>query len=98
DYSTFSPELLTMNCGKYESFIFGNVLKDSFDDIWKTDHFREVYADIQAGLRKCFQTCEFAELCGGGQPSNKFSENGSFNSAETLHCRLLKKSMLMTIG
>ncbi len=98
DYSTFSPELLTMESRNYGSFVFGNVIKDRFDDIWKNENFQHVYADIQAGIRVCHKTCDYFEFCGGGHPSNKFSENGSFNSAETMHCRLLKKDMLMVIA
>jgi uncharacterized protein len=33
-------------------------------------------------------------MCGGGAPVNKYFENGSFVSTETLFCRLNRKVLL----
>ena len=35
-----------------------------------------------------------SDFCGGGPPANKFFENGTFASTETLFCRLHKKVCL----
>jgi uncharacterized protein len=40
------------------------------------------------GISRCKKTCRYFAVCGGGSPANKFYENGSFNSTETLKCRL----------
>lgn len=85
--STFSPELLGMKNLEYGDFYFGNVVSDSFNDVAATDKFRRVWRDIQAGVRLCAKECEYFSFCGGGAPSNKYYENGTFASAETMFCR-----------
>ena len=42
-------------------------------------------------------TCEYFGFCGGGAPVNKYSENGSFDSTETLFCRLNRKVLVDVI-
>ena len=91
DFSTFSPELLSMESQKYGDFILGNVLKDTFESASKTDKFKRMNRDIQSGVKLCQRTCRYFSVCGGGAPSNKYFENGSFNSAETLYCRYTKQ-------
>jgi len=85
--STFSPELLGMKNSEYGDFYLGNVMSASFIDIATTDKFRRVLRDIQAGVRLCSDECEYFSFCGGGAPSNKYYENGTFASAETKFCR-----------
>jgi uncharacterized protein len=36
-------------------------------------------------------------LCGGGAPVNKYFENGSFDSTETMFCRLNRKAIVDVI-
>src|SRR5262245_1016720 len=85
--STFSPELLGMQHPAYGFFTFGNLIRDDFETIAKRVEHSKLYADIQAGVRKCRGECEYFELCGGGAPSNKIYENGSADSTETVYCR-----------
>ncbi|AGF51372.1 putative arylsulfatase regulatory protein [Synechocystis sp. PCC 6803] len=87
NFSTFDPELLAIKTPQYGDFIFGNVLTDSFASICQTEKFQRIYHDMTQGVEKCRQTCDYFGLCGGGAGSNKFWENGSFNSTETLACR-----------
>ena len=91
DFMTFSPELLSLNSSKYGEFVLGNVMTDSFESICETDKFKRINDDIQAGVNLCKQTCEYFSLCGGGAPANKYFENGSFNSSETMYCRYTEK-------
>jgi uncharacterized protein len=86
--STFSPELLTMEHPTYGNFIFGNVFEDSLEDVLKKQKFIEVNEQIQRGVLRCLQSCPYFMFCGGGSPSNKISENGTFDSTETKACRL----------
>jgi uncharacterized protein len=51
-------------------------------------------ADIAAGIERCRRTCPYFAFCGGGAPANKYFENGSFDSTETLFCRLSKQAVL----
>lgn len=87
NFSSFSPELLGQATEKYQTFSFGNVLKQSFFEATANAAFQRVVADIDAGNRKCAETCPYWENCGGASPSNKYYENGSFDSTETHHCR-----------
>ena len=49
--------------------------------------FRSVFADIQAGITLCRKSCAYYGYCGGGAPANKYYENGSFATAETMFCK-----------
>ncbi|MFN5516477.1 MAG: cyclophane-forming radical SAM/SPASM peptide maturase GrrM/OscB [Cyanobacteriota bacterium] len=93
NFSTFDPELLGVKMPPYGDFIFGNVLTDSFESICQTEKFLTIYQDMQNGVEKCRQSCEYFGVCGGGAGSNKFWENGTFNSAETLACQLRIKTI-----
>ena len=93
-FSTFSPELLGMKSDIYGDFCFGNVMVNNFFDIFQQDKFNQVLSDIEAGVQLCAETCEYFFLCGGGAPSNKYFENGSFVSAETMYCRYTIKKPL----
>ena len=87
NFSTFSPELLSMSSPIYGNFILGNVLHNSFESACETDKFKRINQDIQAGIDLCRHTCQYFSVCGGGAPSNKYFENGSFASSETMYCR-----------
>ena len=88
DYSTFSPELLGFkNMGRHRDFIFGNVTDGDFRDILDTEKFRQVYDSISRGVDECREKCYYFSVCGGGCPSNKLAENGSFASTKTVFCR-----------
>lgn len=87
NFSTFSPELLGAQSSAYGDFRFGNIVTDDLSDITKSDNFNRAHEDIEAGVRLCAETCEYYELCGGGAPSNKYFENGTFASSETMYCR-----------
>ena len=86
--STFAPELLTMSHHIYKDFIFGNVFEGTLEDICSHPKFVEVNAQIQQGVARCRETCDYFAFCGGGSPSNKLHENGTFDSTETTACRL----------
>lgn len=88
NFSTFSPELLGLPSERYGGFTLGNILTDSLSDVIKSPRLQAMAADIQAGVERCRQTCEYFAYCGGGSPGNKYFENGSFDSTETMYCRL----------
>ena len=94
NFMTFSPELLSLETPDYGQFIIGNVLTDSFESALEKEQFKRIQDDIQAGVDACRQTCEYFDLCGGGAPANKYFENGSFRSTETLHCRYTQKALI----
>jgi uncharacterized protein len=90
--STFSPELLGMKSEVYGDFTFGNVQKDQFSEMASDNKFQRVLKDIKAGVSLCAKECEYFSFCGGGAPSNKYYENGTFVSAETMFCRYTIKT------
>jgi uncharacterized protein len=87
NFTTFSPEFLGTESVDYNNFVLGNVWYDSFESIYNTEKFQLLYQDIQAGVELCRNTCEYFVLCGGGAPANKYFENGSLRSSETMYCR-----------
>jgi uncharacterized protein len=86
NFSTYSPELVDQVHEKYGDFIFGNVHEDSFLDILKNEKFKNINDSIKKGVQICKETCEYFEFCGGGSPSNKLWENGTFECSETQYC------------
>lgn len=94
ELSTFSPELLGYASEPYGPFVFGNVHDNNIADILSNPAFLIVNAEIERGLTNCRRTCEYFEICLGGCPVNKFFENGTFESTETLFCRLSKKAVI----
>jgi len=93
-FSSFSPELLGLKSTHYGDFEFGRVQTDSFRAAAQTAKFRAVRADIDAGIESCRRSCPYFKFCGGGAPVNKYFENGSFDSTETMFCRLSKQAVL----
>ena len=87
NFSTFSPELLTMSSNKYGDFVIGNVYTNSFSEALNTKKFKTIYSSLINGLINCKKSCEYFSVCGGGSPSNKYSENNSLESTETIYCK-----------
>ncbi len=86
NFSTFDPELLSVTTQRYGNFILGNVLENTLESVCYTEKFKRIYQDITAGIALCRQTCPYFGICGGGAGSNKYWENGTFNSAKTNAC------------
>jgi uncharacterized protein len=95
--SGFSPELLGIENSAYDSFLFGNVAEHSLADMVQSRAFRAMAADIGAGVQACKATCRYFPLCGGGEPSNKLGETGSFRSTATLHCTANVKEVVEVV-
>lgn len=87
NFATFDPELLSVKTERYGDFILGNILRDSFESVCDTEKFGQIYQDMQNGVNLCRQTCSYFGICGGGAGSNKYWENGTFNSSETKACQ-----------
>ncbi len=85
NFSTFDPELLSVKTEQYGDFVFGNVRCDSLESVCYTEKFQSIYRDMAAGVERC-QDCQYFGVCGGGAGSNKYWENGTFDSAATNAC------------
>jgi uncharacterized protein len=88
--ATFSPELLGLENPAYDNFILGNINHSTLSDFAGSAVLARMLADINAGVAMCRDKCEYFSVCGGGEPVNKISENGSFASTETAYCRITK--------
>jgi uncharacterized protein len=87
NYSTFSPELIGQPAPAYNNFILGNIHRDNFSSLQANELLKSMTGEINAGIQKCREECEYFYVCGGGAPANKYFENGSFNSSETNYCK-----------
>jgi uncharacterized protein len=77
----------------YGNFVFGNVHTHRLETVLCDSGFRRVASQISSGIEKCKRACGYFSVCGGGQPSNKLCQNGTFDSAETLACQLRVQSV-----
>ncbi len=94
EISTFSPELLGYASERHGEYVFGNVHHNEIADVLINPAFENVNKEIQRGLERCRANCDYFDICRGGAPVNKLFENGTFNSCETLFCRLTKKAVI----
>jgi uncharacterized protein len=94
NFSTYSPELLGLSSPRHGNFALGNVATHRLEDVVATEHFQRLETEIRQGVDRCREQCKYFAFCGGGPPANKYFENGTFASTETLFCRLHKQVCL----
>ena len=93
--STFSPELSGGTKENREAFTIANITEiDSLDDLLSSRRLADLAREVNEGTRHCAATCDYFDVCGGGSPSNKYFEHGSFRTTETAYCRLHKKAVV----
>jgi uncharacterized protein len=93
NFSTFDPELLGVTTERYGRFVLGNVREDTLESACTSDAFLHMHADMRAGVDRCRAECAYFGVCGGGTGSNKYWENGTFDSTETNACRYRIKAV-----
>lgn len=93
-FSTYSPELLGLSSPRHGCFALGNVATDSLASVLPSRRFLALDEEVARGIEMCRQGCRYFGFCGGGPPGNKFFENGTFASTETLFCRLHTQACL----
>ena len=86
--STFSPEFMEVSSSEYRNFIFGNILEGGLQEFDATPLLQQTAQAIVSGVNACRSDCRYFDVCGGGAPVNKMTENGRLDSAETVFCRL----------
>ena len=84
--TTFSPSCLGVRSERYGDFHLGNLATAPVRELLESSLFRRAYEDIRAGVDLCRRTCRYFAFCGGGFPTNKLAETGTFACAETRHC------------
>lgn len=88
NFTTFSPELLGQTHPRYGTFAWGNVHTNIWSDLARNPSFQRAWEDIDLGVSMCRNACDYFPICGGGCPSNKLAEHGTFAAKETQSCRL----------
>ena len=78
----------------YGHFRFGNVFDGTLEVMRISQKFVDMNAQIQRGVDRCRESCQYFTFCGGGAPSNKLWENNAFDSTETMRCRLGKQAIV----
>jgi uncharacterized protein len=94
NFGTYSPELLGVSSLTHGGITLGTVARDSLEAVAASARFRRLEEEIGRGVEMCRESCAYYPFCGGGPPANKYFENGTFASTETLFCRLHKKVCL----
>ncbi len=94
NFSTYSPELLGLSSPRHGNFALGNIATDSLASVLSSPRLLALDEEIARGIEMCRQQCRYFAFCGGGPPGNKFFENGTFASTETMFCRLHKQVCL----
>ena len=91
NFSTFDPELLSVDTERYGLFSLGNLRDLSLEEATRTEVFRKLHHDMTAGMAQCRAQCDYYGFCGGGTGSNKYWEHGTLNASETCACRFSTK-------
>lgn len=84
--ATLSPELVP-----FSEML--NTAALSIASAFARPQWREIERSVAQGLLECELSCDYYSVCGGGNPSNKIAENGSFASTETNACRFQVKEI-----
>lgn len=92
--STWSPELLDQTHPRLGGLTFGSIEDIDFPRVYEDPHFSALDSEIRAGVELCAGSCPYFDVCGGGAPSNKLAENGSFASGSTTFCTLRHKTLI----
>ncbi|MBI5278475.1 MAG: GRRM system radical SAM/SPASM domain protein [Burkholderiales bacterium] len=85
--TTYSPELLDSKHPVFGDISFGTIESVDFTKLFDEPKFIQVHEEVMAGVEKCRDTCGYFDACGGGAPSNKLAEHGTFAATETAFCR-----------
>jgi uncharacterized protein len=87
NFSTFDPELLSVETERYGLFNLGNIREVSLEAAASSSTFQRLLADMRSGMSRCLKTCDYYGFCGGGNGSNKYWEHGTLDASETCSCR-----------
>jgi uncharacterized protein len=102
DVTLISPELSGFHSRRLGNFHCGNILKESLDKLINQGLQNSWVKELQVGIEKCRASCDYFEFCGGGQPGNRYFEQGRLDGTETDYCRnsriALMEGVLASVG
>lgn len=88
DMSPYCPEFAGAPSVEYNNFVIGNILTDDIDDLPNSPNFIKIRQDVERSIAMCASSCRYFDLCGSAPLSNKYSENKTLLSTETVSCKL----------
>jgi uncharacterized protein len=83
NWHSFCPEL----SARGSQYSFGNVTTESCINWQQNQLLQLTSTEIGKGVDRCKSECSYFPVCGGGSPSNKFFETGSFDVSATRSCK-----------
>lgn len=92
DVVLLSPEFLGIESERY-NFVVGNVNSHSLVEIVERGSKTQQVVDYEASIESCRQSCKYFDFCLGGWAINKYFENGTINSTETVNCRNMRQRL-----
>ena len=93
DVSSFSPELAGATSLEFEDFVLGNIKTDTLESIVMQRAFLTLQKQVAQSIENCRISCGYFAVCGGGFISNKYFENGTITSTQTITCRLHRQAL-----
>ena len=86
DFSTFSPEFLGVSHPRIGGGGIGNLAEGPIERAETNAKFLALKSEIDSGVVKCKESCEYFSVCGGGAPANKLGELGTMDASVTRFC------------
>ncbi|NRB18030.1 MAG: GRRM system radical SAM/SPASM domain protein [Rhodobacteraceae bacterium] len=90
----FSPEFSSASISDKKRFQIGSTLTNTLENILESEKYLSIAREIEDGVRKCKETCQYFDFCGGGDPAPKFFEHRRLDATETLACEMRLKAMV----
>jgi len=88
DISPYCPEFAGAISPEYNNFTIGNILTNDIDDLPNAPMFLKISQDVEKSISMCAASCRYFDICGSAPLSNKYSENKTLLSTETVSCKL----------
>lgn len=89
--SPYSPEFAGSPSREYANFVIGNIVTSTYEEALGSPVYRMIRDDVHVSIASCARTCQYFDLCGGAFLSNKFWQNGTLRSTETVTCKLTRQ-------
>lgn len=83
--------------GDQRGFIIGNLLQENLEDMVQSSKFQAMCRDFESSVEACRASCDYFDICGGGNPVLKYEQNGTFDSTETWECRVQVQAFADTV-
>ena len=93
-YAGLSVETLSELYGDGMGLSLGNIFETSLDDMATSKKLQHMLEDFARSKGACERSCEYFSVCPGGFDLLKRQSLGSFDSTETVECRIHVKTLV----